>query len=63
VAKYFTYHAVRWDDAPNTGRIAGTMAEYLRYRPTWSARHVGADGTKTWAEVATTPPPPPEPRA
>ncbi len=53
VAKYFTYHMVRWDDAPNQGRIAARMAEYLTYRPTWSAAHVGADGTKTWVDVAT----------
>jgi nitrate reductase gamma subunit len=62
VAKYFTYHAVRWDDAPTDGRIARAMTEYLGYRPTWSAPHVGADGTRTWAEVATTPPPA-EPRS
>jgi nitrate reductase gamma subunit len=59
VAKYFTYHAVRWDDAPNLGdgRIQRTIAAYLTYRPTWSATHVGADGTRTWADIATTPPP------
>jgi nitrate reductase gamma subunit len=58
IGKYFTYHAVRWEDRPSQpgGRIAGKMAEYLTYKPTWAARHVGADGTKTWAEVATTNP-------
>jgi nitrate reductase gamma subunit len=59
VAKYFTYHAVRWDDAANRrgGSIEKTMAAYLTYRPTWAATHVGADGTRTWADIATTPPP------
>jgi nitrate reductase gamma subunit len=58
IAKYFTYHAVRWDDAPNqrNGRIEAKIAEYLTYRPTWSARHMRADGTKTWADIATTNP-------
>jgi nitrate reductase gamma subunit len=56
VAKYFTYHNVRWDDAPNNAHIAARVAEYLTYRPTWSAAHVGADGSRTWAEVATTNP-------
>jgi nitrate reductase gamma subunit len=58
IAKYFTYHAIRWDDRPLRpgDRIEKKLAEYLTYRPTWSARHVGADGKKTWAEVATTNP-------
>lgn len=58
IAKYFTYHAIRWDDRPLRpgDRIEKKLAEYLTYRPTWSARHVGADGTKTWADVATTNP-------
>ncbi|MGA2990881.1 MAG: respiratory nitrate reductase subunit gamma [Candidatus Korobacteraceae bacterium] len=53
VAKYFTYHNVRWDDEPNNARISAKVAEYLSYHPTWSAAHVGADGTKTWVDVAT----------
>jgi nitrate reductase gamma subunit len=55
IAKYFTYHAIRWDDAPNRNQQALTakIAEYLTYRPTWSAPHVGADGKATWAEIAT----------
>ncbi len=58
IAKYFTYHSVRWDDRPNVrgGSIEATVAKYLTYRPTWSAAHVGADGKKSWAEVATTNP-------
>jgi len=58
VAKYFTYHYVRWDDAPAHGNraLAARVAEYLAYRPTWSAPHVTADGRRTWGEVATTNP-------
>ena len=52
VAKWFTYHQVRWDDAAAGARARAKMSEYLTYRPTWSARHVEADGTKTWADVA-----------
>jgi nitrate reductase gamma subunit len=57
--KYFTYHAVRWDDAVNRrgGSIEQSMAEYLTYRPTWAAPHVTADGARTWADVVTTTPP------
>lgn len=58
IGKYFTYHAVRWDDAPTAlnQKIAVRLAQYLTYRPTWSAPHVGADGKRTWADIATTNP-------
>jgi nitrate reductase gamma subunit len=58
IAKYFTYHAVRWDDEANRrdSDLERKIAEYLTYRPTWSAPHVGADGTKSWADIATTNP-------
>ena len=58
IAKYFTYHSIRWDDAPNRGeaKLAAKIAECLSYRPTWAAAHMGADGTRTWAEIATTNP-------
>jgi nitrate reductase gamma subunit len=57
IAKYFTYHRVRWDERANVpgGTIEKRMAEYLMYRPTWSAPHIGA-GNRTWAEIATTNP-------
>jgi nitrate reductase gamma subunit len=53
IGKFFTYHTVRWNDQPNLpgGMLEKKLAECLTYRPTWAARHVGADGTKTWADV------------
>jgi nitrate reductase gamma subunit len=58
IAKYFTYHAVRWDDRANLrgGRVEAKVAEYLASKPTWAAAHIGADGQKTWAEIAATNP-------
>jgi len=58
IGKYFTYHSVRWSDQPlrQGDRMEKKLAEYLTYKPTWAARHVGADGTRTWAQVATTNP-------
>jgi nitrate reductase gamma subunit len=47
VVKYFAYHKVRWDRHP-----APAVAAQLLYTPHWSAPHVGADGVKTWADVA-----------
>ena len=54
IAKYFAWHSVRWDDRRNEhgSRVEAQIATNLGYRPTWSAKHVGADGESTWAEVA-----------
>jgi nitrate reductase gamma subunit len=54
IAKYFTYHSVRWDDAEKSKSMEVQIAECLAYHPTWSAAHYGGDGTKSWAEIATT---------
>lgn len=58
IAKYFTWHAVRWDDRRNErgSAIESKIPEVLGYKPTWSAPHVGADGQRTWAEIATSNP-------
>lgn len=58
IAKYFTYHQVRWDERANVagGTIQKQMAEYLMYRPTWAAPHVQANGERSWVDVATTNP-------
>lgn len=55
IVKYFTYHSVRWDDQPSVrgGAMESRVTGYLGYRPTWSAEHVGADGKKTWVDIAT----------
>jgi len=52
--KYFMYHWVRWEDTPNLkgGRIEAAILKNLGFRPTWAAPHIGADGKKTWAEIA-----------
>jgi nitrate reductase gamma subunit len=58
IGKFFTYHLVKWDERVNVpgGTIETKMAEYLMYRPTWSAPHVGATGKRTWVDIATTNP-------
>jgi nitrate reductase gamma subunit len=58
IGKYFTYHAVRWDDRPMAGnrQIAAALAESLTYRSRWSAGHVAAGKTATWADVVSADP-------
>ncbi|MFH2036004.1 MAG: respiratory nitrate reductase subunit gamma [Candidatus Zixiibacteriota bacterium] len=55
VLKYFTYHSIRWNDEPNTtgSKLEKKITEALGYKPTWSAKHVQADGKKTWVDIAT----------
>jgi len=56
--KYFLYHKVKWDDAPSRpgGRIEAAVQKNLNLRPTWGAKHVGADGQKTWGDIASSAP-------
>ncbi|MGI5837366.1 MAG: respiratory nitrate reductase subunit gamma, partial [Chloroflexota bacterium] len=53
VAKYFTYHTVRWDDAPNMNdpKTLEQIQSCLNRPVGWSAPHI--HGEKTWAETAT----------
>jgi nitrate reductase gamma subunit len=52
--KYFLYHDIRWGDEPMVGseRAEARLREALNYKPTWAAKHVHADGQKTWEDVA-----------
>jgi nitrate reductase gamma subunit len=53
--KWFTWHHIRWDDEHNVrgGRIEKMIEQALQYPVSWSADHIGGDGKKTWADVAT----------
>lgn len=53
--KYFLYHRVKWDDAPNRrgGRIEAAIMRNMQLKPTWQAKHIAADGRKTWRDTAT----------
>ena len=55
--KYFMYHDIRWEDEPNLkgSEVEKEVLKNLERKPTWAAPHIKAeDGTRTWAEVATT---------
>jgi nitrate reductase gamma subunit len=55
VAKYFTYHEVRWDDEPVEAgsKLDNELKKLLNQPVTWAAPHVRADGKKTWVDIAT----------
>jgi nitrate reductase gamma subunit len=52
--KYFMYHNVRWEDTPNLkgSHLEAAILENLGFKPTWISPHIGADGKKTWSEIA-----------
>ena len=56
--KYFLYHSVRWEDTPNLkgGKMEAAILQNLGFKPTWASPHIGADGEKTWGEIATSGP-------
>jgi nitrate reductase gamma subunit len=55
IAKYFTYHHVRWNDEPNlkNSRVEKEVDRVLQYPVSWSAPHIKGDGKKNWVDVAT----------
>ncbi len=56
--KYFLYHDVKWDDAPNRpgGKMEAAIKNNLEFKPTWQAKHIGADGHKSWRDIASSAP-------
>jgi nitrate reductase gamma subunit len=56
--KYFLYHNVKWDDTPNRrgGSIEAAILKNLELKPTWKAKHVEADGRKSWQDIASSAP-------
>jgi nitrate reductase gamma subunit len=53
VAKYFTYHEIRWDDAPQDEKMKRELRSLLAQPVSWSAAHVKADSKKNWVDVTT----------
>jgi nitrate reductase gamma subunit len=55
VAKYFTYHEVRWNDRPmeRGSRMEREVERLLAQPVSWAGPHVRADGKKTWVDIVT----------
>ncbi len=50
IAKYFTYHAVRWNDEPLGEKMDEKLRDLIDQPADWSAPHAGSG--KSWAEIA-----------
>jgi nitrate reductase gamma subunit len=53
IAKYFTYHEIRWNDRPQDEKMQKELRGLLAQPVSWSATHVKADGKKSWVDVTT----------
>lgn len=53
LAKYFTYHEVRWNDKPmsGNGKMEKDVKNLLSQPVTWAAPHLNADGKKNWVDI------------
>ncbi len=51
ITKYFTYHAVRWNDEPLNLKMEAKLIRLQNQTSKWSAPHVPSN--KTWAEITT----------
>jgi hypothetical protein len=53
VAKYFTYHLVRWDDGRMVpgSQMEKQVLQLLKQPVTWSAAHLQANGNKNWIDI------------
>jgi nitrate reductase gamma subunit len=55
IGKYFSYHAIRWNDEPNLkgGDQEAAIGALLTQPVTWDAPHIKGEGKKTWLDLAT----------
>lgn len=55
IGKYFAYHAIRWNDAPNMpgGPREKEIQAVLSQKVTWAASHINGEGKKNWVDLAT----------
>ena len=51
VAKYFTYHDIKWNDSPKDARMEKELKDLLSQPVSWSAEHIEADGQKSWVDL------------
>jgi len=52
VAKYFTYHSIKWNDAPMNDKMAATIAALMGQTVSWSGRHIQGGSQKSWIDIA-----------
>jgi nitrate reductase gamma subunit len=51
ITKFFTYHAVRWNDMPLDGKIEEKVRRLAMHPMGWAAGHITGNGDKNWADL------------
>jgi len=51
ITKFFTYHAVRWNDEPMDKKMEEKLNDLAKQPLNWSASHIKADGRKNWVDL------------
>jgi nitrate reductase gamma subunit len=52
IAKYFTYHLVRWDDRARDDPMERKLRGLLSQPVSWSASHIRSSSERSWEEIA-----------
>jgi len=53
VAKYFTYHEIRWDDEPQDTKMTKEIRGLMKQPVGWSSSHIRAEDKKNWMDTST----------
>jgi len=53
VAKYFTYHEIRWDDEPQDTKMTEEIRRLMEQPVGWSSPHIKVEDKKNWMDTST----------
>ncbi len=52
IAKYFTYHEIRWDDKPQDTKMAKEIQGLMKQPVGWSSEHIKTEDRKNWTDTS-----------
>ena len=53
IAKYFTYHEIRWNDEPQDTKTAREIRDLMKQPIGWSSSHIKTEDKKNWTDTST----------
>jgi nitrate reductase gamma subunit len=53
VAKYFTYHEIRWDDEPQDEKMTAKIRGLMEQPVGWASSHIRTEEKKNWMDTST----------
>lgn len=52
IAKYFTYHEIRWDDEPQDAKMTVKILGLMKQPVGWASSHIKTEEKKNWADTS-----------